>query len=193
MQTLPDFRIGLLNGWLPLALYFAGLLLAVAFFSAQARERLFEDPKYRMPTSVKGVPVLFVQHADEASCTIPKGTLLDQRLLLLTIWCAIWAQDVVKPQRWFFAVGIIIFPGINGLSLASHQAPVNSPDFAGLEIRHDGLKGVPRAARQIFGTHHRPSTLFQVSDDPFCIPQVEIGMKGDNVTQLKANRVELCT
>ena len=58
MQTLPDFRIGLLNGWLPLILYFVGLLLALVSFSGQARARLFEDPKYRMPAGIKLVRLL---------------------------------------------------------------------------------------------------------------------------------------
>jgi protein-S-isoprenylcysteine O-methyltransferase Ste14 len=58
VQTLPDFKIGLLNGWLPLMLYFAGLLLALVSFSGQARARLFEDPKYGMPASVKLVRLL---------------------------------------------------------------------------------------------------------------------------------------
>jgi protein-S-isoprenylcysteine O-methyltransferase Ste14 len=53
VQILPDFRIGLLYGWLPLMLYFVGLLLAAASFSRQARARLFKDPKYGMPAGVK--------------------------------------------------------------------------------------------------------------------------------------------
>jgi len=58
MQVLPDFKIGLLNGWLPLLLYFAGLLLALASFSGQASARIFEDPKYGMPAGVKLVRLL---------------------------------------------------------------------------------------------------------------------------------------
>jgi protein-S-isoprenylcysteine O-methyltransferase Ste14 len=58
VQTLPDFRVGLLNGWLPLILYFVGFLLALVSFSGQARARLFEDPKYGMPTGVKVVRLL---------------------------------------------------------------------------------------------------------------------------------------
>lgn len=53
MQTLPDFGIGILNGWLPLVLYFVGFLFSMFRFSRQARARLFEDPKYRMPAGVK--------------------------------------------------------------------------------------------------------------------------------------------
>jgi protein-S-isoprenylcysteine O-methyltransferase Ste14 len=58
VQTLPDFRIGVLNAWLPLALYFVGFLLALGSFSGQARARLFEDPKYGMPAGVKLVRFL---------------------------------------------------------------------------------------------------------------------------------------
>ena len=58
VQTFPDFRLGVLNGWLPLILYPVGLLLALVFFSRQARARLFEDPKYRMPASIQFVRFL---------------------------------------------------------------------------------------------------------------------------------------
>ena len=53
MTCLPEFEVGLINGWLPLVIYLAGFLLAVASFSKAARERLFEDPKYSMPTGIK--------------------------------------------------------------------------------------------------------------------------------------------
>jgi protein-S-isoprenylcysteine O-methyltransferase Ste14 len=55
MRILPDFQIGILNGWLPLTLYLVGLLLMVAAFSTQARARLFEDPKVRMSASARSV------------------------------------------------------------------------------------------------------------------------------------------
>ena len=58
MQTLPDFGIGVLSGWLPLILYFVGFLLALVSFSGQARARLFKDPKVRMPAGVKLVRLL---------------------------------------------------------------------------------------------------------------------------------------
>jgi len=58
MQALPDLRLGLLNGWLPLALYFAGFVLALASFSGEARARLFADPKYTMPARVRAVRLL---------------------------------------------------------------------------------------------------------------------------------------
>jgi protein-S-isoprenylcysteine O-methyltransferase Ste14 len=58
VQTLPDFRSGVLNGWLPLMLYLVGFLLALVSFSRQARARLLEDPKYGMPASVKFVRLL---------------------------------------------------------------------------------------------------------------------------------------
>jgi protein-S-isoprenylcysteine O-methyltransferase Ste14 len=55
MQTLPDFKIGVFNGWLPLILYLVGFSLALVSFSTQARAKLFQDPKYEMPASVKFV------------------------------------------------------------------------------------------------------------------------------------------
>ncbi len=58
MTILPDFLIGILNGWLPLVLYLGGFLLMMAAFSRQARARLFEDPKYGMPASARLVRLL---------------------------------------------------------------------------------------------------------------------------------------
>jgi protein-S-isoprenylcysteine O-methyltransferase Ste14 len=58
VRTLPDFRIGLLNGWLPLAVYVVGFLLALASFSESARAKLFKDPKYEMPVGIKFVRLL---------------------------------------------------------------------------------------------------------------------------------------
>lgn len=58
MQTLPDLKIGLLNGWLPLLLYFVGLGLALVSFSEPARAKLFADPKFSMPASVRLVRLL---------------------------------------------------------------------------------------------------------------------------------------
>jgi protein-S-isoprenylcysteine O-methyltransferase Ste14 len=55
VQTLPDFKIGLLNGWLPLMLYVVGFLLALLPFSRRARTKLFQDPKYDMSVSIRFV------------------------------------------------------------------------------------------------------------------------------------------
>ncbi len=58
MTILPEFQPGVLNGWLALFLYFVGLLISVRAFSMDARERLFEDPKYSMSIGVKILRIL---------------------------------------------------------------------------------------------------------------------------------------
>ncbi len=53
MTVLPEFQIGLLNGWLAILLYTVGLVLSVLAFSNDARDRLFEDPKFSMSSGIK--------------------------------------------------------------------------------------------------------------------------------------------
>lgn len=48
MRLLPDFELGLGNGWALLALYTVGFLLAVAALSKEDRARLFADPKLQL-------------------------------------------------------------------------------------------------------------------------------------------------
>lgn len=45
---LPELQYGLLNGWLPLVLYLVGFMISVFPFPKEVRDRLFEEPKYRM-------------------------------------------------------------------------------------------------------------------------------------------------
>ena len=51
MDLLPEFRLGILNGWIPLVIYLAGLIGSVSSYSREARIWLFKDPK----TQNKGV------------------------------------------------------------------------------------------------------------------------------------------
>ena len=44
MKILPEFQIGILNGWIPLLLYFIGLILSVALYSTESRLWLFNNP-----------------------------------------------------------------------------------------------------------------------------------------------------
>ena len=46
MDFLPPLRLGLLNGWLPLVAYFAGLTLSVLTFPRDKRKKLFLEPHY---------------------------------------------------------------------------------------------------------------------------------------------------
>ena len=44
MKILPEFRFGLLDGWLPLALYFLVFLVSLLPYSRETREWLFQNP-----------------------------------------------------------------------------------------------------------------------------------------------------
>jgi protein-S-isoprenylcysteine O-methyltransferase Ste14 len=45
MKLLPKFQLGVLNGWIPLLLYFIGLILSVSLYSRESRLWLFNNPK----------------------------------------------------------------------------------------------------------------------------------------------------
>ena len=45
MRILPELRIGILNGWIPLMLYLIGLVLSVSLYSRESRLWLFNNPK----------------------------------------------------------------------------------------------------------------------------------------------------
>lgn len=45
MDLLPTFQVGLLNGWIPFAIYFIGLVLLVSLYSKEARVWLFNNPQ----------------------------------------------------------------------------------------------------------------------------------------------------
>jgi len=45
MDLLPDFKVNILNGWIPLIIYFIGLILSVSLYSKEARVWLFNNPK----------------------------------------------------------------------------------------------------------------------------------------------------
>ena len=45
MDILPEFHVAILNGWIPLILYFIGLLFSVSLYSKDARIWLFNNPK----------------------------------------------------------------------------------------------------------------------------------------------------
>lgn len=45
MDLLPTLKIGMLNGWLPLIIYFIGLILSALLYSKKAIVWLFNNPK----------------------------------------------------------------------------------------------------------------------------------------------------
>jgi len=45
MDLLPELQVGILNGWIPLIIYFIGLVLSVSLYSKEARIWLFNNPK----------------------------------------------------------------------------------------------------------------------------------------------------
>jgi protein-S-isoprenylcysteine O-methyltransferase Ste14 len=47
MKILPEFGLGIGNGWIPLGLYFLGLMLSILPYSQEARVWLFQNPVNR--------------------------------------------------------------------------------------------------------------------------------------------------
>jgi protein-S-isoprenylcysteine O-methyltransferase Ste14 len=45
MKILPELQTGVLNGWIPLLLYFIGLIFSVSLYSKESRVWLFNNPK----------------------------------------------------------------------------------------------------------------------------------------------------
>jgi len=45
MKILPEFQIGIVNGWIPLLAYFIGFIISVSLYSKEARDWLFNNPK----------------------------------------------------------------------------------------------------------------------------------------------------
>jgi protein-S-isoprenylcysteine O-methyltransferase Ste14 len=45
MDLLPELQVSILNGWIPLIIYFIGLILSVSLYSKEARIWLFNNPK----------------------------------------------------------------------------------------------------------------------------------------------------
>jgi hypothetical protein len=45
MIMIPELQLGILNGWIPLVLYFIGLIVSVSFYSEESRLWLFNNPK----------------------------------------------------------------------------------------------------------------------------------------------------
>jgi protein-S-isoprenylcysteine O-methyltransferase Ste14 len=45
MKIYPELQIGILNGWIPLVLYFIGLIASVSLYSKESRLWLFNNPK----------------------------------------------------------------------------------------------------------------------------------------------------
>jgi protein-S-isoprenylcysteine O-methyltransferase Ste14 len=45
MKIIPELQIGILNGWIPLVLYFIGLIVSASLYSEESRLWLFNNPK----------------------------------------------------------------------------------------------------------------------------------------------------
>ncbi|MBU0495451.1 MAG: isoprenylcysteine carboxylmethyltransferase family protein [Chloroflexi bacterium] len=115
MQILPSFQLGVLNGWLPLTIYFAGLILAVLTFSQEARARLFVDPKDQIQGLGKYI------------------RLLGQVAMLVYIGLMIFTP--FSPAGLIVLVGILVCAAGYLLVLAAlyyfRRTPVDQPVVAG--------------------------------------------------------------
>ena len=58
MHLLPSLRLQFLNGWLLLAAYFLGLVLAVLTFPRDKRKKLFYEPSYCKPDPRRAILLL---------------------------------------------------------------------------------------------------------------------------------------
>ena len=47
MKILPEYSLGIANGWIPLGLYFLGFMLSLLPYSKEARNWLFQNPVNR--------------------------------------------------------------------------------------------------------------------------------------------------
>jgi protein-S-isoprenylcysteine O-methyltransferase Ste14 len=45
MKIFPEFQLGILNGWIPVLLYFIGLIFSVSLYSKESRIWLFNNPE----------------------------------------------------------------------------------------------------------------------------------------------------
>ena len=45
MELIPEFKIGWLNGWISLVIYFVSLIRSVSLYSKESRQWLFNNPK----------------------------------------------------------------------------------------------------------------------------------------------------
>ena len=45
MHIFPELKIGVFNGWIPLALYFIGLIVSVSFYPNESKIWLFNNPR----------------------------------------------------------------------------------------------------------------------------------------------------
>ena len=45
MDLLPKFQVGILNGWIPLVIYFIGLIVSASLYSKEGRVWLFNNPQ----------------------------------------------------------------------------------------------------------------------------------------------------
>jgi protein-S-isoprenylcysteine O-methyltransferase Ste14 len=115
MTNLPGFQIGLLNGWLPLALYLVGFLATVATFSRQAGARLFEDPKASLPAGARLVR-------------------LGGQLAMLA-YIGLMVFTPLRLGTPAFAAGVVIYAGGYGIVVVAlvtfGRTPAHQPVVAG--------------------------------------------------------------
>jgi len=94
MKILPEFRIGIVNGWVPLGVYFLGLILSLLPYSKETRTWLFNNPVDR---SKKGLMLVrgFGQLTMVAYILMMIFTPLDSR------------SSVFLPGALIYLVGLI--------------------------------------------------------------------------------------
>ncbi|MGD0806119.1 MAG: methyltransferase [Anaerolineales bacterium] len=115
MKILPEFRLGIGNGWIPLGLYFLALILSILPYSQEARIWLFQNPVNRGQKSL-----LFIRRLGQFSM---------MAYILMMIFTPL------NFHLFAFLLGALIF--FSGLFLeisalrSFRKAPVDQPVVAG--------------------------------------------------------------
>jgi protein-S-isoprenylcysteine O-methyltransferase Ste14 len=121
MELLPGLKIGWLNGWIMLGLYFVCLILAISRFSPESRLWLFNNPK------------------DESKQTLLYIRLMGQLLMVAYIVMMIFTPLRINPLNLFVG-GVIYAIGFFWVMSALHTFHI-TPDHQPVE------KGLYRISR----------------------------------------------
>ncbi|MGD2272676.1 MAG: methyltransferase [Desulfobacterales bacterium] len=115
MDVLPEFQIGILNGWVPLAIYLIGFILSVSLYSKEKRIWLFNNPK----NVCKGVLMLL--------------RLFGQLAMVAYIVMMIFTPLKIHHPLFFVGAGVFSIGFVLEMSALNHfrRAPVNEPVVKG--------------------------------------------------------------
>jgi protein-S-isoprenylcysteine O-methyltransferase Ste14 len=111
MDLLPKFQLGILNGWIPLIIYFVGLILSASLYSKEARVWLFNNPQEEN----KGV-FMFIR-------------LFGQLAMVAFILLMIFTPLMIGNPIFFVGAGVYLIGFVLEMSALYHfrKTPVGQP------------------------------------------------------------------